>query len=188
MYFSVSGDTAFRPVHYSRPTVAKYVNRGPHRPHVTVYYSVHVVLGTYGRYQVTPPPRYREWKTLPQRPKLFGYVLYRSTRGAVPERSWVQFLLPSTEVEPGFSTFGGMLVPVLQLISQVYKTGTSLPPYRPQKLHSLRTELPRTVLHTAYGRVGRPAAEVRYVAPERTVKPKRANSARQKFSSYGFNP
>jgi hypothetical protein len=35
-------------------------------------------------------------------------------------------LLPSTEVEPGFSTFGGMLVPVLQLISPVCKTGTSL--------------------------------------------------------------
>jgi hypothetical protein len=52
-------------------------------------------------------------------------VLYRSTRRAVPERSWVQFLLPSTEVEPGFSTFGGMLVPVLQLISPVCKTGTS---------------------------------------------------------------
>jgi hypothetical protein len=35
-------------------------------------------------------------------------------------------LLPTTEVEPGFSTFGGMLVPVLQLISPVCKTGTSL--------------------------------------------------------------
>jgi hypothetical protein len=44
-------------------------------------------------------------------------VLYHSTRRAVPERSWVQSLLPTTEVEPGFSTFGGMLVPVLQLIS-----------------------------------------------------------------------
>jgi hypothetical protein len=53
-------------------------------------------------------------------------VLYHSTRGAVPERSWVQSLLPTTEVEPGFSTFGGMLVPVLQLISPVCKTGTSL--------------------------------------------------------------
>jgi hypothetical protein len=44
----------------------------------------------------------------------------------VPERSWVQSLLPTTEVEPGFSTFGGMLVPVLQLISPVCKTGTNL--------------------------------------------------------------
>jgi hypothetical protein len=44
----------------------------------------------------------------------------------VPERSWVQSLLPTTEVEPGFSTFGGMLVPVLQLISPVCKTGTTL--------------------------------------------------------------
>jgi hypothetical protein len=52
-----------------------------------------------------------------------------STRIAVPERLWVQFLLPSTEVEPGFSTFGGMLVPVLQLISPVCKTGTSLYPF-----------------------------------------------------------
>jgi hypothetical protein len=43
----------------------------------------------------------------------------------VPERSWVQSLLPTTEVEPGFSTFGGMLVPVLQLISPVCKTGTA---------------------------------------------------------------
>jgi hypothetical protein len=49
-----------------------------------------------------------------------------STRRAVPERLWIQFLLPSTEVEPGFSTFGGMLVPVLQLTSLVCKTGTSL--------------------------------------------------------------
>jgi hypothetical protein len=53
-------------------------------------------------------------------------VLYHSTRRAVPEWSWVQSLLPTTEVEPGFSTFGGMLVPVLQLISPVCKTGTSL--------------------------------------------------------------
>jgi hypothetical protein len=53
-------------------------------------------------------------------------VLYHSTRRAVPERLWVQSLLPTTEVEPGFSTFGGMLVPVLQLISPVCKTGTSL--------------------------------------------------------------
>jgi hypothetical protein len=53
-------------------------------------------------------------------------VLYHSTRRAVPERSWVQSPLPTTEVEPGFSTFGGMLVPVLQLISPVCKTGTSL--------------------------------------------------------------
>jgi hypothetical protein len=52
-------------------------------------------------------------------------VLYHSTRRAVPERSWVQSLLPTTEVEPGFSTFGGMLVPVLQLISPVCKTGAS---------------------------------------------------------------
>jgi hypothetical protein len=57
-------------------------------------------------------------------------VLYHSTRRAVPERSWVQSLLPTTEVEPGFSTFGGMLVPVLQLISPVCKTGTSLGPGR----------------------------------------------------------
>jgi hypothetical protein len=49
--------------------------------------------------------------------------IYR--RGGVPERSWVQSLLPTTEVEPGFSSFGGMLVPVLQLISPVCKTGTS---------------------------------------------------------------
>jgi hypothetical protein len=54
---------------------------------------------------------------------------YYSTRRAVPERSWVQSLLPTTEVEPGFSTFGGMLVPVLQLISTVCKTGTSLYKY-----------------------------------------------------------
>jgi hypothetical protein len=58
--------------------------------------------------------------------RLVERVLYHSTRRAVPERSWVQSLLPSTEVEPGFSTFGGMLVPVLQLISPVCKTGTSL--------------------------------------------------------------
>jgi hypothetical protein len=58
--------------------------------------------------------------------QLVERVLYHSTRRAVPERSWVQSLLPSTEVEPGFSTFGGMLVPVLQLISPVCKTGTSL--------------------------------------------------------------
>jgi hypothetical protein len=57
--------------------------------------------------------------------QLVERVLYHSTRRAVPERSWVQSLLPSTEVEPGFSTFGGMLVPVLQLISPVCKTGTS---------------------------------------------------------------
>jgi hypothetical protein len=55
--------------------------------------------------------------------QLVERVLYHSTRRAVPERSWVQSLLPSTEVEPGF---GGMLVPVLQLISPVCKTGTSL--------------------------------------------------------------
>jgi hypothetical protein len=58
--------------------------------------------------------------------QLVERVLYHSTRRAVPERSWVQSLLPTTEVEPGFSTFGGMLVPVLQLISPVCKTGTSL--------------------------------------------------------------
>jgi hypothetical protein len=58
--------------------------------------------------------------------QLVERVLYHRTRRAVPERSWVQALLPSTEVEPGFSTFGGMLVPVLQLISPVCKTGTSL--------------------------------------------------------------
>jgi hypothetical protein len=58
--------------------------------------------------------------------QLVERVLYHSTRRAVPERSWVQPLLPTTEVEPGFSTFGGMLVPVLQLISPVCKTGTSL--------------------------------------------------------------
>jgi hypothetical protein len=57
--------------------------------------------------------------------QLVERVLYHSTRRAVPERSWVQSLLPSTEVEPGFSTLGGMLVPVLQLISPVCKTGTS---------------------------------------------------------------
>jgi hypothetical protein len=60
--------------------------------------------------------------------QLVERVLYHSTRRAVPERSWVQSLLPTTEVEPGFSTFGGMLVPVLQLISPVCKTGTSLYP------------------------------------------------------------
>jgi hypothetical protein len=49
--------------------------------------------------------------------QLVERVLNHSTRRAVPERSWVQSLLPSTEVEPGFSTFGGMLVPALQLIS-----------------------------------------------------------------------
>jgi hypothetical protein len=58
--------------------------------------------------------------------QLVERVLYHCTRRAVPERSWVQSLLPTTEVEPGFSTFGGMLVPVLQLISPVCKTGTSL--------------------------------------------------------------
>jgi hypothetical protein len=58
--------------------------------------------------------------------QLVERVLYHSTRRAVPERSWVQSLLPTTEVEPGFSTFGGMLVTVLQLISPVCKTGTSL--------------------------------------------------------------
>jgi hypothetical protein len=58
--------------------------------------------------------------------QLVERVLYHSTRRAVPERSWVQSLLPSTEVELGFSTFVGMLVPVLQLISPVCKTGTSL--------------------------------------------------------------
>jgi hypothetical protein len=58
--------------------------------------------------------------------QLVERVLYHSTRRAVPERSWVQSLLPTTEVEPGFSTFGGMLVPVLQLTSPVCKTGTSL--------------------------------------------------------------
>jgi hypothetical protein len=52
--------------------------------------------------------------------QLVERVLYHST---VPERSWVQSLLPTTEVEPGFSTFGGMLVPVL---SPMCKTGTSL--------------------------------------------------------------
>jgi hypothetical protein len=56
--------------------------------------------------------------------QLVERVLYHSTRRGVPERSWVQSLLPTTEVEPGFSTFGGMLVPVLQLISPVCKTGT----------------------------------------------------------------
>jgi hypothetical protein len=59
--------------------------------------------------------------------QLVERVLYHSTRRAVPERSWVQFLLPSTKVEPGFSTFGGMLVPVLQLISPVCKTGMYIP-------------------------------------------------------------
>jgi hypothetical protein len=58
--------------------------------------------------------------------QLVERVLYHSTRRAVPERSWVQSPLPTTEVEPGFSTCGGMLVPVLQLISPVCKTGTSL--------------------------------------------------------------
>jgi hypothetical protein len=58
--------------------------------------------------------------------QLVERVLYHSTRRAAPERLWVQSLLPSTEVEPGFSTFGGVLVPVLQLISPVCKTGTSL--------------------------------------------------------------
>jgi hypothetical protein len=58
--------------------------------------------------------------------QLVERVLYHSTRRAVLERSWVQSLLPTTEVEPGFSTFGGMLVPVLQLISPVCKTGTSV--------------------------------------------------------------
>jgi hypothetical protein len=58
--------------------------------------------------------------------QLVERVLSHITRRAVPERSWVQSLLPSTEVEPGFSTFGGMLVPVLQLISPVCETGTSL--------------------------------------------------------------
>jgi hypothetical protein len=66
--------------------------------------------------------------------QLVERVLYHSTRRAVPERSWVQSLLPTTEVEPGFSTFGGMLVPVLQLISPVCKTGTSLVLSRPYRL------------------------------------------------------
>jgi hypothetical protein len=46
--------------------------------------------------------------------QLVERVLYRSTRRAVPGRSWVQFLLPSTEGEPGFSTFGGKLVLMVQ--------------------------------------------------------------------------
>jgi hypothetical protein len=69
--------------------------------------------GVYGRYDPSPGGV----------AQLVERVLYHSTRRAVPERSWVR---PSTEVEPGFSTFGGMLVPVLQLISPVCKTGTSL--------------------------------------------------------------
>jgi hypothetical protein len=60
--------------------------------------------------------------------QLVERVLNHSTRRAVPERSWVQSLLPTTEVEPGFSTLGGMLVPVLQLISPVCKAGISLLP------------------------------------------------------------
>jgi hypothetical protein len=61
--------------------------------------------------------------------QLVERVLYHSTRRAVPKRSWVQSLLPTTEVEPGFSTFGGKLVPVLQLISPVCKTGTVYIPF-----------------------------------------------------------
>jgi hypothetical protein len=53
-------------------------------------------------------------------------MLYHSTHRAVPERSWVQSLLPTTEVEPEFSTLDGMLVPVLHPISPVCKTSTSL--------------------------------------------------------------
>jgi hypothetical protein len=53
-------------------------------------------------------------------------MLYHSTRRAVPERSWVHSLLPTMEVEPGFSTFGGMLVRVPHLISPMCKTGTTL--------------------------------------------------------------
>jgi hypothetical protein len=53
----------------------------------------------------------------------------------VPERSWVQSLLPTTEVEPGFFTFGGMPVPVLQLISPVCNTGTSLYQIREIDVH-----------------------------------------------------
>jgi hypothetical protein len=59
--------------------------------------------------------------------QLVERVLYHSTRRAVPERSWVQSLLPTTEVEPGLSAFGGTLFPVLQLISPVCKTGTVHP-------------------------------------------------------------
>jgi hypothetical protein len=47
----------------------------------------------------------------------------------VPERSWVQKVvgsIPASMVEPGISTFGDMLVLVLQLISPVCKIGTSL--------------------------------------------------------------
>jgi hypothetical protein len=76
-----------------------------------------------GSHQVAPPPPNPSSGGIAQ---LVERVLYHSTRRAVPERSWVQSLLPSTEVEPGFSAFGGMLVPVLQLISPVCKTGTSL--------------------------------------------------------------
>jgi hypothetical protein len=84
-----------------------------------------------GTYQVRSSCRYAK-SYAPRYPspggvaQLVERVLYHSTRRAVPERSWVQSLLPTTEVEPGFSTFGGMLVPVLQLISPVCKTGTSL--------------------------------------------------------------
>jgi hypothetical protein len=83
-------------------------------------------------------------------------VLYHSTRRVVPERSWVQSLLPTTEVEPGFFTFGGMLVLVLQLISPVCKTGTSLltardPPlcefvsFEGQHGREVRSDLPHVI-------------------------------------------
>jgi hypothetical protein len=72
--------------------------------------------------------------------ELVERVLYYSTHRAVPERSWVQFPLPSTEVEPGFSTFGGMLVPVLQLISPVCKTGTSHAPVTSAKMSCIGNE------------------------------------------------
>jgi hypothetical protein len=78
----------------------------------------------------------------------------------MPERSWVQSLLPSTEVEPVFSTFGGMLVPVLQLISPVCKTGTSLKSEVPRKPFS---ETPILTPYDGFDRV-----RVRYVGP-RTV-------------------
>jgi hypothetical protein len=53
------------------------------------------------------------------------YLWWYASPGAATDQPGVQDWYIPTEVEPGFPTFGGMLVPVLQLISPVCKTGTS---------------------------------------------------------------
>jgi hypothetical protein len=99
----------FRPL-FRRPT------RIPTPQYFTPRYVLPCCIGSWSVAPIPHPGGIAQW---------VERVLYHSTRRAVPERSWVQSLLPTTEVEPGFSTFGGMLVPVLQLISPVCKTGTS---------------------------------------------------------------